>query len=145
MQNFARKRMRTFHEKNNAKISRKNNAKILQKFRFFASFREMVRSLQTLLKIWFVFTLLVSRLFVCLYPINVKTAEPIGSKFFVRPCVTQGRFKDERIFKHLPLTNLIYENFENPRNFLFVFVLQYIQKEHVHNRNLRWARSALKA
>ena len=51
MQNFARKRMRTFHEKNNAKISRKNNAKILQKFRFFASFREMVRSLQTLVKL----------------------------------------------------------------------------------------------
>ena len=27
-------------------------------------------------------------LFVCLYPINVKTAEPIGPKFFVGPHVT---------------------------------------------------------
>ena len=29
-------------------------------------------------------------LFVCLYPINVKTAEPIGPKFFVGHHVTAG-------------------------------------------------------
>ena len=29
-------------------------------------------------------------LFVCLYPKNVKTAEPIGPKFFVEPHVTTG-------------------------------------------------------
>ena len=28
---------------------------------------------------------------VCLYPINVKTAEPIGPKFCVRPHVTPGK------------------------------------------------------
>ena len=28
---------------------------------------------------------------VCLYPINVKTAEPIGPKFFVGPHVTPGK------------------------------------------------------
>ena len=28
---------------------------------------------------------------VCLYPINVKTAEPIGPKFFVAPCVIPGK------------------------------------------------------
>ena len=30
-------------------------------------------------------------LFVCLYPINVKTAEPIGSKFCVGSRVTPGK------------------------------------------------------
>ena len=30
-------------------------------------------------------------LFVCLYPINVKTAEPIGPKFFVGHRVTTGK------------------------------------------------------
>jgi len=30
-------------------------------------------------------------LFVCLYPINVKTAEPIGPKFFVGHHVTTGK------------------------------------------------------
>ena len=31
---------------------------------------------------------------VCLYPINVKTAEPIGPKFFVKPHVTPGKVYD---------------------------------------------------
>ena len=30
-------------------------------------------------------------LFVRLYSINVKTAEPIGPKFFMGPCVTPGK------------------------------------------------------
>ena len=30
-------------------------------------------------------------LFVCFYPINVKTAEPIGPKFFVAPRVIPGK------------------------------------------------------
>ena len=30
-------------------------------------------------------------LFVCLYPINVKTAEPIGPKFFVGHHMTPGK------------------------------------------------------
>jgi len=30
-------------------------------------------------------------LFVCLYPINVKTAEPIGSEFCVGPHMTLGK------------------------------------------------------
>ena len=29
---------------------------------------------------------------VCLYPINVKTADPIGSKFCVGPYMTPGKF-----------------------------------------------------
>ena len=51
---------------------------------------------------------------VCLYPINVKTAEPIGPKFFVGHHVTTGKV------------------FLNPQNFFF-FVLKCEQKEHVHN------------
>ena len=36
-------------------------------------------------------------LFVCLYPINVKTAKPIGPKFFVGPrSCPQGRFMKEQ-------------------------------------------------
>ena len=39
---------------------------------------------------------------VCLYPINVKTAEPIGPKFFVVPHVTmQGRLMNDQNFKYL--------------------------------------------
>ena len=36
-------------------------------------------------------------LFVCLYPINVKTAEPIGPNFFVGPDITwaPGRFMND--------------------------------------------------
>ena len=30
-------------------------------------------------------------LFVCLYPVNVKTTKPIGPKFFVGPHVTPGK------------------------------------------------------
>ena len=72
-------------------------------------------------------------LFVCLYPINVKTAEPIGTKFFVGPYVMIE-------FSNICLQqNLIFENFENsrflqkhnPLIFLFVFVLQCILKENM--------------
>ena len=36
---------------------------------------------------------------VCLCPINVKTAEPIGAKLFLGP---QGSSIDDQIFKNLP-------------------------------------------
>ena len=69
------------------------------------------------------------------YPISVKTAEPIGLTFVVGPRVTPFSifkdFENPRIF------------FLNPRNFLFVFVLQCTQREHVHNGSGRWAISAL--
>jgi len=45
--------------------------------------------------------------------------------------------------------NQILENpqifFLDPQNFFFFDVLKCKQKEHVHNLNRRWARSALKA
>ena len=38
-------------------------------------------------------------LFVCLYPINVKTAEPIGPKFFVRHLGTPGKVYEKSKFQ----------------------------------------------
>ena len=35
-----------------------------------------------------------------LYPINVKTAEPIGPKFCVGPNMTLGRFLDDQKIKN---------------------------------------------
>ena len=69
-------------------------------------------------------------LFVCLYPINVKTAEPIGPKFFC------GTSRDPREglwmieFSKVCLhQNSIFENFENPR----IFFLQSTEREHDHD------------
>ena len=51
-------------------------------------------------------------LLVCLYSINVKTAEPIW-----------GRFKDDRIFKHLPFTTFIFRQiFYKIRDIFLFFV-----------------------
>ena len=36
---------------------------------------------------------------ICLYPINVKTAEPIGPNFFVEPRVRRDPFMDDLISK----------------------------------------------
>jgi len=68
-------------------------------------------------------------LFVCLYPINVKTAEPIGPEFFVGHLGTPGK---------------VYEwlNFfcENPR---IIFVLFYdVHKENMFTINLEDGREA---
>ena len=43
-------------------------------------------------------------LIVCLYPINVKTAELIGPKFFKGPHMTPGKVMDDKNFKTLPPT-----------------------------------------
>ena len=51
-----------------------------------------------------------------LYPINVKTAEPIGLNFFVRSRVTTGKIK----FSKICLQNSIFENFKNPLSFFFI-------------------------
>ena len=63
---------------------------------------------------------------VCLYPINVKTAEPIEPKFFVGHLGTPGKVydddDDDQNFKYLSPSKFalhyIFENFENPPNFL---------------------------
>ena len=82
--------------------------------------------------------------FVCLfvwvsvrfYPINVKTAEPIGPKFFVGPRVTPGKVSGSEFSKICLLQNSICENFKNPgiffikfAKFLLVFVLQYVRRD----------------
>ena len=50
-------------------------------------------------------------LFVCLYPINVKTAEPIGSKFCVGPDVVLGKVYEWSKFKSLCLKVLYFYKF----------------------------------
>ena len=83
-------------------------------------------------------------LFVCLYPINAKTAEPIGSKFCVGPDVVPGKVYEWSKLKKLASNKIRFsQNFENPRFFFiksakfFFFVLKCTQREHVHNGNGR--------
>ena len=45
-----------------------------------------------------------------LYPINVKTAEPIGPKFYVRPRVTQKEVYGWLIFQKFSLTKFSFQN-----------------------------------
>jgi len=102
----------------------------------------------------YLYTLLVC-LSVCLYvrfyPTNFKTAEQIGPSFCVG--LVPGKvFRWSKFQKFRSNKNRFWLNFENPRkvliksaNFLFAFVLQWIQRENVHNWKRRWARSALKA
>ena len=60
---------------------------------------------------------------ICLYPINVKTAEPIGPTFFVEPRVRRDPFMDDLISK-------IHDFFYKIRE--ISFVLQCMQRENVH-------------
>ena len=51
---------------------------------------------------------------VCLYPINVKTAEPIGSKYLVATNFTPKKFNEPSISKNLAWTKMLtFINFEN--------------------------------
>ena len=98
---------------------------------------------------FYIYTLLVC-LSVCLYSINLKTAEPIGPKFCTGPNMTQGKVygwsKSNKLGANKILLSL---SFENPRNFflnslyVFCFVLQCIHRENVHNCKRRWAHSEL--
>ena len=74
---------------------------------------------------------------VCLYPINVQTAEPIGSKFCVGPLMTLGKVYEWSKFQKFASNKTKFSfKLKNPRNcFLFCFVLQCIQSENVHNGN----------
>ena len=68
--------------------------------------------------------------FVCLYPINVKTAEPIGPKFLWDLTWPQGRVMNDQNFKNLCLKVFYFwkifkmrkKILWNPQTF-FVFVL----------------------
>ena len=48
---------------------------------------------------------------VCLYPINVKTAEPIGPKFVWDLKGPQGRFRNDQYFKNVCLNDFIIVKF----------------------------------
>ena len=78
---------------------------------------------------------------VCLCPINIKTAEPIVLKFFVDLTWPQWRFLDDHIYKiqFLKIFKIYKKNLLKSTKFLFVFVLQYMQREHVHNWNRRYS------
>ena len=66
---------------------------------------------------------------VCLCPINVETAEPIGPNFYVGHHVTQGRFMDDQIFKILPPSKFDFWKFWKSTKFflkildIFFFVI----------------------
>ena len=65
---------------------------------------------------------------VCLYPINVKTTEPTGPKFCMRPHMTPGKVYgcsklqkvESKSFKFLKIRKIILIN---PRTFLYSFKL----------------------
>ena len=83
-------------------------------------------------------------LFVCLYQINVKTAEPMGPNFLCDLAWPQGGFIDDQIYKNLPLSKFGFGKFWkstnffwwNPRNFLFLLTqrttMLLINKENPH-------------
>ena len=77
---------------------------------------------------------------VCLYPINVKTAEPIRSKFFVGHLGTPGKVYEKskfQIFVSIKIRSF-FKNFENPRNFLWKSAnyFYFVHKENMFTINL---------
>ena len=86
-------------------------------------------------------------LFVCLYPINVKTAEPIEPKFVVGPRVTPWKvYEWSNDVKNLPLTKFNLWKFWKSTIFFYKIceICFCLQREHVQNWNRRWVRSAKK-
>ena len=90
---------------------------------------------------------------VCLYPINVKTAEPIGPKFCVGHLGTPGKVYESskfQIFVSIKIrSSLNFLKFWKSTKFFWksanyiCFVLRCTQREHVHNLFRRWAQSTL--
>ena len=89
---------------------------------------------------------------VCLYPINVKTAEPIGPKFFVGHLGTPGKVYESSKFqifvshqnsiviKFLKILKIREIFCENPR---IIFILFYdVHKENMFRTNLEDGREA---
>ena len=73
-----------------------------------------------------------------LYPINVKTATPIGPKFCVGLHMSTGKvYQVDQNFKNVPPNKIQFSyNVENPRNFFFykirnffVFVLNVYKEK----------------
>ena len=55
--------------------------------------------------------------YVCLYPINAKTAEPIGPKFCVGPHMTLGNVYGWKKFQKLPFNKILFRNMLKSKNF----------------------------
>ena len=73
---------------------------------------------------------------VCLYPINVKTAEPIWPRFCVNPHWPKGSFMENQNFKKIASVKISFSlNLENPRHFFVNFLLFYnVYKEMLRTR-----------
>ena len=82
---------------------------------------------------------------VCLYPINIKTAEPIGPKFFVGHLGTPGKvyeWSKFQIFVSIKIrSSLNFWKFWKSANY-FCFVLRCIHKENMFKINLEDGREA---
>ena len=90
-------------------------------------------------------------LFICLYPINVKMAEPIGPKFFVGHHMTTGKVYEY----YKKILKVFFKGFQfckkkikflKIRKFFFKSAIFFLlcfkckQKELVHNLNRRWGK-----
>ena len=72
------------------------------------------------------------RMSVCFFPINVKTVEPIGSKFCVGPNMTPGKLCGSSKFQKQVSNKIRFlSNFKIRK--LFFIVLQCIHRENVYN------------
>jgi len=89
-------------------------------------------------------------LFVCLYPINVKTAEPIGAKFFVGQIGTPGKvyeWSKFQIFVSIKIrSSLNFLKFWKSTNFFVkireLFLFYDVHKENMFTINLEDGREA---
>ena len=78
-------------------------------------------------------------LFVCLYPINVNQLNRSVPNFCGISRDLREGYEWSKFQQISPNQIGFALNFENPPNF-FVFVLQCIQRENVHNWNTIWAK-----
>ena len=67
--------------------------------------------------------------FVCLYPINVKTAEPIGPKFFVGHLGTPGK-----VYEWSKFQIFVSIKIRSPLNFLGFWIFFLFYDGHKENR-----------
>ena len=114
---------RTMDERNEKLSFLKNEQLFLKKRQFFTEmndFQEQKFSYIFLYLYIVVYTLLVW-VFVCLYPINVKTAELIGPNFVWVLTRPKGRFIDNQYFKNLPST---YFFIKSDNFFIFCFTMK---------------------
>ena len=75
---------------------------IFDLFNFFVQFFRICR--------WYIIISIYTLLICLLYPINIKTAEPIGPKFCVGPHVAREKFMKDQNLKNLPSSKLDFNS-----------------------------------